>query len=144
MGHSHLPQHQLGCIRKRVPPALPGQTASLLQTPKWLVAYKQNSHQRKKIPSPLFSRCTQHPETHNYVLRFEHAQQIRLQLWNKVTTVLTTDLMTPTQLQDALEFGIRSWQEGDTDIHWPFPFPSGSDPIDNATLIAFHYQTTIG
>ena len=108
------------------------------------MAYKQNSHQRKKIPSLLCSRCTQHPETHNHVLRFEHAQQIRLQLWNKVTTVLTTDLMTPTQLQDALEFGIHSWQEGDTDIHWPFPFPSGSDPIDNAIFIAFHYQTNIG
>ena len=101
-------------------------------------------HQCKKIPSPLCSQCTQHQEIHIHILRCKHAQQIRLQLWNKVTTVLTDTLTTPTPLQDALEFRICSWQEGDTDIHWPFPFPSGPDPLDDAIFIAFHYQTNIG
>ena len=108
------------------------------------MAYKQNSHQCKKIPSPLCSQCTQHLEIHNHILCCKHAQQIRLQLWNKVTIVLADTLMTPIPLQDALEFGIFSWQEGDTDIHWPFPFPSRSDTIDDAIFIAFHYQTNIG
>ena len=113
-----------------------------LQNDLWLT--NQILPQCKNIPSPFCSHCTQHPEMYNHVLSCKHAQQIRLQLWNKVITVLTTTLKTPTPLQDALEFGIRSWQEGDSDIHWPFPFPSGSDPIDSAIFIAFHYQTSIG
>ena len=31
-----------------------------------------------------------------------------------------------------------------TYIHWPFPFPSGSDPVDDAIFIAFQNQTNIG
>ena len=113
-----------------------------LQNGLWLT--NKILHKCKKIPSPLCSQCTQHPETHNHVLCCKHAQQIRLPLWNKVTTVLTATLKTPTLLQDALEFGICSLQEGDTDTHWPFPFPSKSDPTDDAIFIAFHYQTSIG
>ena len=52
------------------------------------------------------------------------------------TCALPISLKTLTLLQDALEFGICSWQEGDTDIHWSFPYPSGSDTINNAIFIA--------
>ena len=31
---------------------------------------------------------------------------------------------------------IHTWQEQEQDIHWPFLFPSGSDPIDDAIFIA--------
>jgi hypothetical protein len=77
-------------------------------------------HQRKQIPSPLCSRCNLYPETHNHVLSCEQAQPTRLQQWNIVTTVIKTTLNTPTPIYDALEFGIRSWQECESDIHWPF------------------------
>jgi hypothetical protein len=39
----------------------------------------------------------------------------------------------------VMEFGICSWQEGELDINWPFPFPSRSDPIDKEMHLAFHY-----
>ena len=77
-------------------------------------------HQYKKIPSPLSSHCTLYPETHNHVLSCEQAQLTQLQQWNLVTSVLKANLNTPTSLYEALEFGIRSWQEGESDIHWSF------------------------
>jgi hypothetical protein len=101
-------------------------------------------HQRKQIPTPLCSRCNLYPETHNHVLCCEYAQPIQLQQWDLVRSVLKTTLNTPTPIFNALEFGIRSWQEGESDSHWPFSLPSGSDPIDEAIYLAFHYQTAIG
>ena len=101
-------------------------------------------HQCKQIPSPLCSCCNLYPETYNHVLCCEQAQPIQLQQWNIVTTVIKITLNPPTSIYKALEFGIRSWQEGKSDIHWPFTLPSGSDPIDEAIYIAFHYQTGIG
>jgi hypothetical protein len=102
------------------------------------------SHQRKQIPSPLCSHCTHYSEAHNHVLCCKQAQPIRLQQWELVTSVLKTTLNTPAPIYNALEFGICSWQEGETDIHWPFTLPSGSDPIDETIYLAFHYQTAIG
>ena len=61
-----------------------------------------------------------------------------------MSSVLKTTLNTPLPIHDALEFGIRSWQEGEQDIQWPFPFPSSSNPIDEAIYLAFHQQTTFG
>jgi hypothetical protein len=101
-------------------------------------------HQRKQIPTPLCSHCNLYPETHNHVLCCEHAQPIWLQQWDLVRSVLKTTLNTPTPIYNALEFVIHSWQEGESYIHWPFTIPSGSDPIDEAIYLAFHYQTGIG
>jgi hypothetical protein len=77
-------------------------------------------HQRKQIPSPLCPRCNLYPETHNHVICCVHAQPIWLQQWNIVATVIKTTLNTPTSIYEALEFGICSWQEGESYIHWPF------------------------
>ena len=74
-------------------------------------------HQSKHIPSPLCSCCNYYPGTHNHVLCCEQAQPIRLQQWNLVTSVIKTNLNTPTPIYKTLEFGICSWQEGESDIH---------------------------
>ena len=101
-------------------------------------------HQRKQAPFPLCSWCNLHPETHNHGLCCEQAQPIRLQQWLLVSSVLRTSLNNPQPIYNALEFGIRSWQEGEQDIWWPLPFPSSSDPIDEAIYLVFHQQTTFG
>ena len=69
---------------------------------------------------------------------------MRLQQWRLVSSVLKTTLNTPLPIHDALQFGIRSWQEGEQDIQWPFPLPSNLDPIEEAIYLAFHQQTKIG
>ena len=74
-------------------------------------------HGCKEITSPLSSRCTLYPEAHNHVLCCEQAQPIQLQQWNLVTSVLKANFNTPTPIYEALEFGIRSWQVGESDIH---------------------------
>ena len=61
-----------------------------------------------------------------------------------MSSVLRTTLNTPLPIHNALEFGNRSWQEGELDIQWPFPFPSSLDPIDESIYLAFHQQTKIG
>ena len=101
-------------------------------------------HQRKQAPFPLCSWCNLHPESHNHVLCCEQAQPIRLQQWLLVSSVLRTTLNTPLPIHDALKFGIIFWQEGEQDIQWSFPFPSSSNPIDEAIYLAIHQQTTFG
>ena len=100
-------------------------------------------HQGKQALSPLCSWCNLHPETHNHILCYKQAQSIRLQQWLLVSSVLRTTLNTPLPIHNALEFGNRSWQEGELDIQWPFPFPSSLDPIDESIYLAFHQQTKI-
>ena len=122
----------------------PGRRLASFKLQNGLWPTNKTLHQRKQAPSPLCSRCNLHPETHNHVLCCEQAQPIRLQQWLLVSSVLKTTLNTPLPIHDALKFGIRSWQEGEQDIQWPFPFPSSSDPIDEAIYLAFHQQTAIG
>ena len=95
-------------------------------------------------PFPPCSRCNLYPETYNHVLCCKQAQPIRLQQWLLVSSVLRITRNTSLPIHDALEFGIRSWQEGEQDIQWPFPFPSSSDPTDEAIYLAIHQQTAIG
>ena len=122
----------------------PGRRLASFKLQNGLWPTNKTLHQCKQAPSPLCSWCTLHPETHNHVLCCEQAQPIWLQQWLLVSSVLKTTLNTPLPIHDALEFGIRSWQEGEQDIQWPFPFPSSSKPIDEAIYLAFHQQTKIG
>ena len=121
----------------------PGRRLASFKLQNGLWPINKTLHQRKQAPSPLCSWCNLDPETHNHVLYCEQAQPTRLQQWLLVPSVLRTTLNTPAPIHDALKFGIRSWQEGEHEVLWPFPFPSSSNAIDDAIYLAFHQQTKI-
>jgi hypothetical protein len=101
-------------------------------------------HQRKPAQSPACPRCHLSPETHDHVLCCPQAQASRLQQWRSVETVFKSTLHTPSLIYDAIEYGIRSWQEGDPNLQWPFPIPSNNDPIDQPIFLAYKRQSLIG
>jgi hypothetical protein len=101
-------------------------------------------HLQKEAASPNCLRCLLEPETHAHVLRCNSAQEIRQILWKKVSSLLQDNLETPKALTNALEYGIRSWQEGEDAIVWPFPDPAPSDQIDITLYSAFYQQSLIG
>ena len=81
---------------------------------------------------------------HNHVLCCPQAQTTRLQKWCTVATTLKSILKTPSPIYNALEHGIRSWQEGDPDPQWPFSLPPDNNPIDQAIFLAYTKQSSIG
>ena len=101
-------------------------------------------YQRQPTQSPTCPRCCLDPETHNHVLCCLQVQTSWLQQWFTVATILKSTLKIPSPIYDALERGIRSWQEGDPDLQWPFPLPSDNDPVDQAIFLAYTKQSSIG
>ena len=117
LGYPHISNIDWDSSEREYQRLSPGQRLASFKLQNGMWPTNKILHQRKQIPSPLCSRCNLYPETHNHVLCRELAQPIRLQQWNTVTTVIKTTLNTPTSLYEALEFGIRSWQEGESNIH---------------------------
>ena len=101
-------------------------------------------HQHKQTHSPTCPRCSLYPEMHNHALCCPQAQTTRLQQWCTIAKTIKSTFKTLSPIYDALEHGIRSWQEGNPDPQWPFPLPSDNDLIDQALFLAYTKQSSIG
>ncbi len=55
-----------------------------------------------------------------------------------VVSTIKETLHTPSVLLRAIEFGIRSWQDGIDPIHWPFPIPPNTDTLDPPFTMPFY------
>ena len=72
-----------------------------------------------------------------HVLCCPQAQSIQLYKWCTVKTTLKSTLKFLIIIYDALDHGIRSWQEGNPDPQWPFPLPSDNDNINQTIFLAY-------
>ena len=109
--------------------------AFTLQNGLWPTQYVLN--QRKPAQSPTCPRYHLRPETQNHVLCCPQAQTSQLQQWHSVETVFKSTLHTPSPIYNVIEYGIRSWQEGDANLQWPIPILSDNDPTNQSIFLAY-------
>ena len=123
-----------------------------LSTGHWIASFKlQNGirtmlyvhHQSKSAQYPACPRFPLSPETHDHVLCCPQAQTSWLQQWYSVAIVLKSTLHTSNPIFNTFENGIRSWQEGDPNLQWPFPIPSDNDPIIQSIFLAYTRQSSM-
>ena len=87
--------------------------------------------------------CCLRSETNYHTLGCPQAQHSRLQqvvfCWDRSWGHNPPTLPT----YNAIEYGIRLWQEGDPDPQWPSLNPLDNDPIDQSIPLAYTRQSSI-